>query len=66
MSFPPLPAGYYYILTGGNTVHLYRTEDFVSWNESSPSPFSQWQEYLCVYVPRIELPLVPHRSLTIG
>jgi len=32
-------AGFYYILTGGNTVHLYRTQDFVNWNESVPSPF---------------------------
>ena len=30
---------YYYILTGGNTVHLYRTIDFFNWVESSPSPF---------------------------
>lgn len=30
---------FYYILTGGNTVHLYRTVDFVTWVESTPSPF---------------------------
>ena len=30
---------FYYILTGGNTVHLYRTQDFFNWVESSPSPF---------------------------
>jgi hypothetical protein len=30
---------HYYILTGGNTVHLYRTVDFFNWTESTPSPF---------------------------
>lgn len=30
---------FYYILTGGNVVRLYRTSDFVSWAESSPAPF---------------------------
>jgi hypothetical protein len=31
--------GYYYILTGGTYVHMYRTLDFVAWEESNPSPF---------------------------
>lgn len=31
--------GYYYILTGGHTVHLLRTRDFQTWTESNPSPF---------------------------
>lgn len=31
--------GYYYILTGGRYVYMYRTLDFVSWEESNPSPF---------------------------
>eukprot|EP00051_Salpingoeca_urceolata_P016628 m.222144 g.222144 ORF g.222144 m.222144 type:complete len:384 (+) comp18732_c1_seq9:288-1439(+) len=31
--------GYYYILTGGHTVSLLRTEDFQTWQESTPSPF---------------------------
>ena len=30
---------FYYILTGGNTVHLYRTQNFYDWTESNPSPF---------------------------
>lgn len=30
---------YYYILTGGNQVFLYRTYDFYTWEESNPSPF---------------------------
>lgn len=30
---------FYYILTGGNTVHLYRTQNFYDWVESTPSPF---------------------------
>ena len=47
---PPAPSGgpmivyspydfYYYILTGGKNVFLYRTLDFQTWVESSPSPF---------------------------
>ena len=30
---------YYYILTGGNVVRLYRTTDFAAWTESAPAPF---------------------------
>ena len=30
---------FYYILTGGHTVHLYRSTDFFNWTESTPSPF---------------------------
>ena len=30
---------HYHMLTGGNTVHLYRTQDFMNWTEGSPSPF---------------------------
>ena len=30
---------HYYILTGGHSVYLYRTQDFFNWVESSPSPF---------------------------
>lgn len=29
----------FYILTGGHVVQLFRTRDFVSWEESNPSPF---------------------------
>ena len=38
-SLPAAPLGYYYIFTGGNTVHMYRTTDFVTWTESTPAPF---------------------------
>jgi len=30
---------FFYILTGGHWVQLFRTRDFVSWQESSPAPF---------------------------
>lgn len=30
---------FYYILTGGNVVRMYRTQDFVSWTESTRAPF---------------------------
>ena len=30
---------YFYILTGGHFVQLFRTLDFISWQESSPAPF---------------------------
>ena len=29
----------YYILTGGHVVQLFRTPDFMSWEESSLAPF---------------------------
>lgn len=39
-SFTYSPADdYFYILTGGRTVQLFRTLNFSSWTESSPSPF---------------------------
>jgi hypothetical protein len=38
MTYSPLDDNYY-ILTGGRTVSLYRSQDFVSWEESNPSPF---------------------------
>ena len=31
--------GHYYMLSGGNTVHLYRSTDLANWTEGSPSPF---------------------------
>ena len=31
--------GYYYVLTGGREVFLYRTIDFQTWEGSAPSPF---------------------------
>ncbi len=31
--------GYFYILTGGHVVQLFRTRDFLTWNESTPAPF---------------------------
>jgi len=30
---------FYYILTGGHVVQLFRTPDFLTWTESSPAPF---------------------------
>ena len=30
---------YFFILTGGNVVRLYRSTDFVQWNESARAPF---------------------------
>lgn len=38
MRFSPTD-NFYYILTGGREVYLYRTQDFKNWEESSPSPF---------------------------
>ena len=39
-SFTYSPADdFYYILTGGHTVKLFRTLDFMNWTESTPSPF---------------------------
>ena len=30
---------FFYILTGGHVVQLFRTHDFLSWEESNPAPF---------------------------
>lgn len=38
MYYNPADA-FYYILTGGQQVFLYRTQDFSTWQESNPSPF---------------------------
>ena len=49
---------YYYILTGGNAVHLYRTLDFVSWNESFPAPFIAPSEEDAAVAPYSDFPSV--------
>jgi hypothetical protein len=38
LTYSPLD-DFYYFLTGGDVVRLFRTQDFVSWSESTPSPF---------------------------
>ena len=55
MAYSPLD-DYYYILTGGNVVRLYRTQDFSTWAESSPAPFIAPSEGDAAVAPYCDFP----------
>jgi hypothetical protein len=45
---------FYYILTGGQQVFLYRTQDFVTWQNSNSSPFLSPSEEDALIAPYVD------------